>query len=88
MNKEYIKEVEVKYDGKVVGWVTVDDHSTAELNVMQNAIRFVDEDSRKLIEQQLQQPISISCRRAGKVDNENKVTIIDVLDLTILKPNQ
>ena len=82
------KEVEVKYDGKVVGWVTVDNHSEAELNVVQNTIRFVDEDSRKLIEEQLQQPVSISCRRVGKVDNENKATITDVLDLTILKQNK
>lgn len=82
------KEVEVKYKDKVIGWITINNHNEAELNVIQNNIRFVDDDSRKLIEKQLKQPISISARRVGKVDDQNNVTITELLDLTIIPKNE
>ena len=53
MSKEELN-IPVKYNGKIVGW------TNSEKNP--SAIKFVDEESRKLVEEHLEQPIGISSR--------------------------
>jgi len=66
MSKEL--NIPVKYNGKIVGWTSSENPST---------IKFVDEESRKLVEEHIAHPNYISSRRMGEIDedviiNQNK----------------
>ena len=77
MSKEL--NIPVKYNGKIVGWTSSENPST---------IKFVDDESRKLVEEHLEQPIGISSRRIGEIDEDGKVTITGHIEDVIINQNK
>ena len=77
MSKEL--NIPVKYNSKIVGWTSSENPST---------IKFVDEKSRKLVEEHLEQPIGISSRRIEEIDEDGKVTIRGHIEYVIINQNK
>ena len=71
--------IPVKYNGKIVGWTNSENPST---------IKFVDEESRKLIEKHIEHPIYISSRKMGEIDEDGKVTITGHIEDVIINQNK
>ena len=78
MNKEELN-IPVKYNGKIIGWTNSENSST---------IKFVDEESRKLIEKHIEHPIYISSRKMGEIDEDGKVTITGHIEDVIINQNK
>ena len=74
MSKEELN-IPVKYNDKIVGWTSSENPST---------IKFVDEESRKLIEELLEDPICISSRKMGEISEDGKVTITGHIEDVII----
>lgn len=78
MSKEL--NIPVKYNGKIVGWTSSENPST---------IKFVDEESRKLIEKHLDEDsIYISSRKMGEIGEDGKVTITGHIEDVIINQNK
>ena len=77
MSKEL--NIPVKYNDKIVGWTSSENPST---------IKFLDEESRKLVEEHLEQPIGISSRKMGEIGEDGKVTITGHVEDVIINQNK
>ena len=75
MSKEELN-IPVKYNDKIVGWTSSENPST---------IKFVDEESRKLIEKHLDEDsIYISSRKMSEIGEDEKVTITGHIEDVII----
>jgi len=77
MSKEL--NIPVKYNDTIIGWTSSENPTT---------IKFVDDESRKLIEEKIKQPISISSRSMGEIDENGKVNITKDIEYTIINEEQ
>tara|TARA_R110000803_G_scaffold159808_1_gene223873 strand:+ start:497 stop:733 length:237 start_codon:yes stop_codon:yes gene_type:complete len=75
--REY--KIPVRYKGEIVGWTNDEKASTVE---------FVSEEARKLIEDELRQPLAISSRSVGKLDEDGFVEITRCVEHVILNQNK
>ena len=69
-----------RYNGKIVGWANISENPST--------IKFVDEESRKLVEKDFEQPIYISSRKIGEIDEDGKVTITGHIEDVIINQNK